>query len=251
MAIQIKSTKDVSKDGVKCLIYGKAGIGKTSIFATAPNPIILSCESGLLALADLDLPYIQIDTIDELNEAYEYLMEDEEGQKYKTIGLDSISEIASVLLAELIEEKADARAAYGELYTQMTKMIRLFRDMKKRNVVFTAMRTRRTDDDTGITSYLATMPGQQLLNNLPYFFDEVLYFTTETDDDGVEHRVLKTSADFEYDAKDRSGKLEANEQPNLSDIFDKILGVHVEKEKKKVKKKGALTGRVESTEETE
>ena len=36
--------------GVKCVVYGPAGGGKTRLLATAPSPIILSAEKGLLSL---------------------------------------------------------------------------------------------------------------------------------------------------------------------------------------------------------
>lgn len=224
MAVKIKNTRDVGTDGVKALVYGKAGIGKTTLMSTAENPIILSCESGLLALADIDVPYIEIETINDAYEAYEYLTEDPQGMKFKTIALDSISEIAEVMLTKLKKESKDARQAYGELADEMASFIRAFRDLKGRNVIFSAKQVRITDDDTGITSYFAAMPGKNLLNSLPFFFDEVFYMTLANDADGEPQRVIKTSSEFGHDAKDRSGKLNAIERPDLGYIFSKIRG---------------------------
>ncbi len=59
MAINLKTTKGLGADnGVKFLVYGQAGAGKTSLIPTLPNPIILSAEAGLLSIADASLPYI-------------------------------------------------------------------------------------------------------------------------------------------------------------------------------------------------
>ena len=44
MAINLKSTADLSANGVKALVYGQAGAGKTTLAATMPHPIILSAE---------------------------------------------------------------------------------------------------------------------------------------------------------------------------------------------------------------
>lgn len=228
MAIKIKYTNEVKNDGVKCLVYGKAGIGKTTLMATAPSPIVLSCESGLLSIADANLPYIEIETVDDIYEAYEYLVNGEGKDKYKTICLDSISEIAEVFLSTLKKRNKDARAAYGDLADDMGGMIRAFRDIRGKNVVFSAKRTRLTDDDTGVTSYVAAMPGKTLLNGLPFFFDEVFYMTKMQDSEGIDHRVIMTEAGFQYDAKDRSGKLNPIERPDLSYLFDKISGGDVE-----------------------
>jgi GTPase SAR1 family protein len=42
MAINLKRTGGLAADGVKMIVYGMAGAGKTSLIATLPNPIALS-----------------------------------------------------------------------------------------------------------------------------------------------------------------------------------------------------------------
>ena len=54
MAIKLHSTKDVTVNGVKMMVYGASGVGKTRLTTTCPNPIIISAEKGLLSLADYD-----------------------------------------------------------------------------------------------------------------------------------------------------------------------------------------------------
>lgn len=245
MAVKIRSTLDVHSDGIKCCVYGKAGIGKTTLMATAPNPIILSCESGLLSLAGIDLPYILIEDVQDIYDAFEYLTEGDGKDKYDTIGLDSVSEIAEVLLAALKRTHKDPRAAYGDLADEMGKLIRQFRDIKGKNVIFSAKETRVTDDDTGLTSYKASMPGKTLTNGLPFYFDEVFYMTMEQDEEGKYHRVLKTRTEFSHDAKDRSGELGAIEKPDLSHIFQKI------KKGKSAPPKEAVKGEVDHVVEDE
>ncbi len=222
MGIKLTSTKNAHANGIKALVYGKAGIGKTTLMGTAPNPIILSAEAGLLALQDKDIPVIEIKSVQDADDAYEYLMS-KDGDKYDTICLDSISEIAEVCLTEQKSENKDGRIYWTGLADEMNKLIRKFRDMKGKNVIFSAKQIRVTDDDTGVTSYVAAMPGKNLTNGLPFFFDLVLYMSLYTDeDDGSKYRVINTSVSYNYDAKDRSGRLNKIEEPDLSKIFDKI-----------------------------
>ena len=61
MALKFTTTKQQA-NCVKALVYGDAGAGKTKLCATAPTPVILSAESGLLSLADYEIPVIDIST---------------------------------------------------------------------------------------------------------------------------------------------------------------------------------------------
>jgi len=69
LAISVKTTGSLSANGVKMLVYGQAGAGKTSLIRTLPDPIILSAEGGLLSIQDADLPYIEISSMQDLEEA--------------------------------------------------------------------------------------------------------------------------------------------------------------------------------------
>ena len=71
--------------------------------------------------------------------------------------------------------------------------------------------TRNKDEFTGITTYGPMMPGQQLGPQLPYFFDEVFHLDVGKDAQGQDIRFLRTRLEMSYDAKDRSGALDAYE----------------------------------------
>ncbi len=60
MAINLKSTGSLAANGVKVLVYGAAGAGKTSLIKTLPNPVVLSAEGGLLSISDADIPFIEV-----------------------------------------------------------------------------------------------------------------------------------------------------------------------------------------------
>ena len=170
MAINLKSTKGLHANGVKCLVYGHAGSGKTSLIPTLPAPVALSAEGGLLSISGADVPYIEIASMANLMEAYTWLTESAEAQAFESVALDSISEIAEVVLAEELKRNKDGRAAYGELNTVMAQMIRAFRDLPGRNVYFTA-KCEKAQDETGRMLYSPMMPGKSLSQNLGYFFD--------------------------------------------------------------------------------
>ena len=222
MAINVRTTGGLSASGVKLLVYGQAGSGKTSLIPTLPTPIVLSAEGGLLSIQDANLPYIEISTMDDLKEAYEW-MGTPEGLKFESVAIDSISEIAEVCLNAEKKIAKDPRQAYGAMQEQMSDIIRAFRDLPGRHVYMSA-KLEKSQDEMGRILYAPSMPGNKVGQSLPYFFDEVLALPVEKDADGNTQRALMCDSDGLWTAKDRSGKLSSWEAPNLSDIIAKIGG---------------------------
>ena len=223
MAINVKTTGSLAANGVKVLVYGQAGAGKTSLIKTLPSPIVLSAEGGLLSIQDANLPFIEITSMTELQEAYTWLTSSDEAKSYKSVALDSISEIAEVCLNTEKKATKDPRQAYGAMQEQMADIIRAFRDLPGRHVYMSA-KLEKTQDEMGRVLYSPSMPGNKTGQALPYFFDEVLALRVEKDGDGATQRALMCDSDGLWLAKDRSGKLDAWEAPDLSAVFAKIGG---------------------------
>lgn len=224
MAISIVSSRQAAAlHGIKCLVYGKAGMGKTYLARTAPTPIVLSAESGMLSLRDVDVPVITIRTVDDLTEAYNWACASPEAAQFETIYIDSISEIGEVVLSNAKAQVKDPRQAYGELIEKMMVTLKAFRDLPGKHVVMAAKQNVVTDSVTGAISYGPSMPGARLAMELPYLFDEVFQLSIGKTPEGIEYRYLRTHPDMQNEAKDRSGVLDAIEPPDLTHIFNKII----------------------------
>lgn len=223
MAISIKRTGALSANGVKVLVYGAAGAGKTTLIKTLPSPLVLSAEGGLLSIQDSDLPYVEINSMASLMEAYEWVVKSNEAKDFQSIALDSISEIAEVVLNFEKKETKDPRQAYGAMQEQMGDIIRAFRDIPGKHVFFTA-KLEKSQDEMGRILYAPSMPGNKTGQALPYFFDEVLALRIEKDAEGNTQRALMCDSDGLWLAKDRSGKLSTWESPDLGEIIKKIGG---------------------------
>lgn len=218
-----KRTSDIQhQKGFNILVYGGAGIGKTSLIPTLPTPIILSAEGGLASIMHNDLPYIDINSIETLREATGWLTKSKEAQQYESIAVDSISEIAEFILAKEKEGKVDQRAAYGVMQEKISLFIRSLRDIPLH--VYATAKLERAQDETQQMLYSPSMPGTKLGNLLPYFFDEVLALRIEAiGKEGIRQRALQCHPDGKYVAKDRSGKLDPWEiDTNLGKIITKM-----------------------------
>lgn len=223
MAIELKSTRGLSANGVKMLVYGQAGAGKTSLVTTLPEPVVLSAEGGLLSIAHHDVPYITIKSLDDLYQAYDWLVKSDEAKQFQSVALDSISEVAEVVLDHELKANKDGRAAYGELNTKMANLIRAFRDLPGKHVYMSA-KLEKSQDEMGRMLYGPSMPGKSLTQQLPYFFDFVFPLRVEKDADGNTQRAIMTDSDGLWQAKSRGQGLSVWEAPNLGAIIQKIGG---------------------------
>lgn len=219
--MQIQNTSKITiKDGVKCVVFGGSGIGKTRLLATAPRPFIFSAESGLLSLRKEKIDYADISTYKQLLDGYTWAMGSSEARNFDTFGLDTLSEIAEVVLSEELKKTSDPRRAYGETQQQMYRMIRNFRDLPNKHVV---MNAKEMLVNVAVNQCaVAIMPSEKLQAQLPYFFDLVLHLYVGSDPtSGNRYTGIHTQSSVNWQAKDRSGNLDSIEYPNLSNIFKK------------------------------
>ena len=219
MAIVIKNTKDVKVGGVKIAVYGGAGIGKTRLCNTAPKPLIVSAESGLLSLRNDSADYVEIKTMKDLDDVFKFAKSSADCH-YETICLDSASEIAETVFEEFAKNEKDNRQAYLKMGDAMIHAIRNFRDLPNKHVVFNFKMKMVEDESTGTLFYVPMAPGKMIGAQVPYMFDEL--FCMQIRKDGT--RFLQTVADRQRFCKDRSGALEKEEPANLTSIIDKIKG---------------------------
>lgn len=232
--VELKSVSEaIDGQGIKACVYGFAGTGKTRLLATLPGKgLVASAEAGLLSLKDVPhtghISVAVISTMDDLRTVYAMLTKPDHG--FGWVALDSVSEIAEVLLSTEKKKEKDPRKAYGTLVEEMGVVLRAFRDLPAIDVYFSAKAEKVKEEDTGRVSVQILVPGSKLGQQIPYLFDEVfqLVVVDVTDDKGrptgESTRWLQTRKDSRCDCKDRSGKLDAFEPADLGAVFAKIRG---------------------------
>lgn len=217
------SYTDNQKSPIQVLCYGESGSGKTELCGTLTNQIIISHEKGLLTLADQKIPVIEVECVADVLEALTFVRDSADAQQFKTICIDSLSDIAEGMLMEYKKQTTSAPQAYGQMADSIIDLIRGFRKLEDKNIFVTCKIGVLLDTYSNTTTLGPRLPGKSASLDLAYMFDEV--FALRINQDGeTQTRYIQTQQDIQYIAKDRSKKLNPLEEPNLTNIFNKIRG---------------------------
>lgn len=185
---------------IKALIYGASGAGKTVFAGTAKNAIYASAEGGLLSIADKKPDFVDIKSLKDLTDLYFFLLR--EDHKYKTVVIDSITEINEIIKIEI--EKKIGRAMqiqdWGDLSKKIRDIFRKFRDLPM-NVILVAQEMYINDEDK-IKKIVPSMNGKAA-TEVAYFMDVVGYLHVEAD--GT--RWVECESNKKFLTKDRSSKI--------------------------------------------
>lgn len=134
------------------LLYGRSGTGKTTLIGSAPKPLLILDirEKGTTSIRNIkDTFVLSLHSWKDFEEAYWFLMS-EEGQKYKTIAIDTITQLQEFALEQIRGSAKGlvSRKTWGEASGLMKTWIMLFRDLPM-NVIFTAQdrQTKGGDED--------------------------------------------------------------------------------------------------------
>ena len=245
--------------GIKAAIFGKSGIGKTSLLWTLPpdTTLFYDLEAGDLAIEGWSGDTIRPRTWDEcrdfavfiggpnpaipdgrpyshrlFNDACAKFGDPRALDKYATIFVDSIT-VAGRLCFQWAKEqpeafsektgKPDVRGAYGLHGREMIGWITHLQHTRMKDVFFVGILDEKLDDFNR-KIFVPQIDGAKTGLELPGIVDEVLTMTELADAGNQPHRVFvcQTLNPWNYPAKDRSGRLDLVEEAHLGRLVAKI-----------------------------
>lgn len=215
----------VQKNGVKMLIYGGAGTGKTRSVTTAPRPMLFAIENGLLSIANEQVPVWSMDgKIEEFVRFMDWLERSAEAKQFDTIYIDSLSELSTLLLNQELEKAKDPRQAYGAMADKVLKWVRTLNALTNKHVAVLAKQ--EMVNSNNINYYQPAFEGKKLFTEITHLFDEIFRFQPKRfkmQTGFQEFMVCSTKNMQDYLARDKSGKLAEDEPQDISAIIQKIM----------------------------
>lgn len=223
MSLNIKKTSTIQATKLNAIIYGISGSGKTTLASTLKdfNPLVISLEAGLLSLKAFDVDYVEVDPLNRIG-SLKKILEEVKRSDYKTIVIDSLTEISEAFYEMAKAEFPDSRNTmqrYGHCKELMVRFLKYTRDFDK-NVIYTALQ-KDDKDDTGRMSHLPKLVGSVKEDAMAFM--DFVFCLRVVEKDGEPVRFLQTGPGHGYQAKDRSGKLDEFERPDLGAIINKVF----------------------------
>ncbi|MEN8983785.1 MAG: ATP-binding protein [Planktotalea arctica] len=247
--------------GIKGVIFGPSGIGKTSLLwtLTASTTLFFDLEAGDLAIEGLAIDAIRPRTWTECRDFAVFIggpnpaLRDEQVystahyaavceklgepsvlEKYDTVFIDSITVAGRLCFQwckgqpEAHSEKTgkpDVRGAYGLHGREMIAWLTHLQHTRGMNVWFVGILDQKLDDFNRKV-FSPQIDGSKTGLELPGIVDQVITMTDIAGGDGSPQRgfVCHTLNPWGFPAKDRSGRLAMVEPPHLGKLMEKIRG---------------------------
>jgi hypothetical protein len=117
--------------------------------------------------------------------------------------------------------KLDKRAAYGTLKSELIRWLTHLQHSDRSTILVGILDKEK--DEFGRDVYTPQIEGSATARELPGIFDQVITLQTFKTDTGVQRAfVCRQDNEWGYPAKDRSGRLECVEAPDLGMLMRKI-----------------------------
>lgn len=221
-AADLKPAKDFALQfGCKAIVYGGAGTGKTPLLNTAPRPLLLACEPGLLSMRGSNIPTYEAYTAARIDDFFKWFFNSAETKNFDTLGVDSVSQMADIYLQEAAKTIKHGLQQYGEMATRTMGHIRtLYFKRQKHTYLICKEEILNVNNVQYRRPYF---PGKQLNIDIPFQFDAILHLAKVPIPNVGEQLAFRCIGSYDVMARNRVGTLNEFEPPNFADIVQKCM----------------------------
>lgn len=207
--------------GIKSIIYGQAGTGKTPILNTAPKPLLLVTEPGMLSMKHSLIPTYPAFTVDKIEDFFRWFFSSNETKNFDTIGVDSVSQLCEIYLADAQNHNKHGQAAYGEMSKRvMEKLNGLYYFPQKHTYLICKEQMLEIQ---GVQTKRPYFPGRDLPVKIPHMFDEIIHLGIHNVPSMGQVKSFQCNGTFDITARDRTGMLDQFEPPDFGALVRKCM----------------------------
>lgn len=223
--MDIRSLKPASEFarnfGVKSISYGPPGVGKTPLINTAPRPVLMACEPGLLSMRGSQVPTFQAFDAKAVDEFFAWLFGSAETKNFDTVCIDSISQMAELYLVDAKKNNKHGLKAYGEMAEISLKHLEKLFYLQYKHTYLIAKE--QSTNDNGVVQRRPYFPGQQLVTEVPHKYDCILRLAVHNVPSMGQIKAFRCIGSLEEMARNRTGTLSEFEPPDFGKIILKCM----------------------------
>lgn len=147
MSLIKKATELQISKTVKMMIYGQAGMGKTTLALSAPKPLLLDFDNGVKRVNNAQLADVGIVPIKNWQEVQQVLRENL--SDYDTIVVDTIGKMMDFIIAYRCGFGTPRIQDWSTINNDFQQFVRTLNDLNK-NIIFVAHRDVQTDGNSRV-----------------------------------------------------------------------------------------------------
>ena len=194
MSLIKKSNELVIPTTVKMMIYGQAGMGKTTVALSAPKPLLLDFDNGVKRVNMAHLDGIDIVQVTSWQDVQQVLQEDLSA--YQTIVVDTIGKMMDFIISYKCGTRQPQIRDWGGINAEFSWLTRTLSSLNK-NVVFVAHRdTRKEGDDTVFIPALREKSYNSIVTEL-----DLLGYLEMRNENGIQKRTITFDPTSRNDGK--------------------------------------------------
>lgn len=204
--------------GAKCLIYGPPGSAKTPTINTAPRPVLLATEPGLLSMRNSDVPTWIAPTKAKIDEFFKWFEHSPEAKNFDTLAIDSVSQMCNIALDGSTAKHGLAQ--YGEMADYVMPYMQRLYYMKEKHMYLICKEELTTDGKRR-----PAFPGQQLngSSGIAHLYDCILRLAKTNVPNQGEVLAFQCNGSYDVIARNRTGTLNDFEPPHFGNLVKKVM----------------------------
>ena len=204
--------------GIKCVVFGPPGSGKTPMVNTAPRPVLLATEPGLLSMRNSNVPTWLAPTTDKIDEFMKWFEHSSEAKNFDTLAIDSSSQMCDIALDMAKKKSSHGLQQYGIMAEYVMPYMKRLYFMPQKHMYLIAK-----EEVSPLGLRRPYYPGKQLPTDIPHLYDCILRIAKAQVPNVGEQLAFQCNGTYDVLARNRTGNLADFEPPDFGALVKKAM----------------------------
>lgn len=210
MSLIKKSNELVIPTTVKMMIYGQAGMGKSTVALSAPKPLLLDFDNGVKRINMAHLDGVDTVQVTSWTDVQQVLQEDL--SSYRSIIVDTIGKMMDFIITYKCGNRQPSIRDWSGINAEFSWLTRTLSSLNK-HIIFVAHRdTRKEGDDTVFIPALREKSYNSIVTEL-----DLLGYLEMKSERGVQRRTITFDPTSRNDGKNTCNLPSVMEVPTIID----------------------------------